>query len=327
MSKLTKLLEFAYAGNAKRHKMLNSSSFKRTVLDTIPDKKTKELLLASEVEETTLLQEEVYKTVVEGAEPFKCAREIIPVIHTDTYSVRFVYGEAGSYADVVPEGGKITIETQDYNKKDITINKIGTRPLITNEMIEDSLFDVVELELKKAGARLENKLNRDVITTMISDANGTTPADVDPAGTHIAVSDIATAIGEVKSIGFLPTKLVTHPTAEGYLLQDSNLAYVSYAGTNTPLTEGKVPKLLGLEPYTLGVTTVDPTYHWDATDAAHHYYAMVVDPANYAVIAMRRDITVEKYNDPIHDLVGISATMRYGTGVIQDQAAVRILAK
>ena len=327
MSKLTKLLEFAYAGNTQRSRMLNSESFKKTVLDTITDKEQKNLLLANQIEETTLIQEEVYKTVIEGAEPFTCMRNVLPVVKTNSYSLRVVYGESGTYAKDIPEGGKIEIDTQNFSKKDITIKKVGTRPLISNELIEDSNFDIVEIELKKAGARLENKLNRDAILEMLQNANGSTPADVDPAGTHLAVSDIAKAIGEVKAQGYLPTVLLTHPTAEGYLLTDSNLAYVAYAGTNTPLTEGKVPKLMGLTPYTLGVTTGDDTYHWDATDGTGHYYAMVVDPANYAMIAMRRDITVEEYDDPIHDLIGIKCTMRYGVGVIHDDAAVRILAK
>lgn len=327
MSKLTKLLEFAYAGNTERSRMLNSESFKKTVLGTIPDKETKQLLLANEIESTTLIQEEVYKTVVEGSEPFKCMREVLPVVKTDSYSVRVVYGEAGTYAKVIPEGGKIEIDTQDYSKKDITIKKIGTRPLITNELIEDSLFDVIELELKKAGARLENKLNRDCIIELLKNHNGTTPADTDPAGTTLAVSDIAKSIAKVKAVGFLPSVLITHPTAEGQLLQDSNLAYVAYAGTSTPLTQGTVPKLMGLTPYTLGVSSDDATYKWDDTDSANHYYALVLDPDNYAMIAMRRDITVEQYDDPIHDLVGISCTMRYGVGVIQNQAACRILAK
>lgn len=54
---------------------------------------------------------------------------------------------------------------------------------------------------------------------------------------------------------------------------------------------------------------------------------MVLDPSHAGIIAMRRDYTVEQYDDPIHDLVGISATMRFGVEVIQTDAGVRILYK
>jgi hypothetical protein len=44
-------------------------------------------------------------------------------------------------------------------------------------------------------------------------------------------------------------------------------------------------------------------------------------------LAMRRDLTVEEYDDPIHDIMGIACTMRYGVGVIQSAAHCAILAK
>jgi len=327
--KLVKLLQYAFAGNTERSRMLNSEDFKKTVLDTIP-KETRELMKSEGLESTTLLQEEVYKTIVEGGQPFRCMREVLPVIKTDSYSVRIVYGESGSYADEIAEGAKIPVNTQSLSKRDITIKKYGTRPLITNELIEDGLFDIVELELRWAGARLENTLNREVLKELLKDMNGI--SDVDPAGTHIAVTDIAKARAAVRAKGYMPTVLVTSPTAEGYLLADSNLAYVSYAGTNVPLTEGKIPTILGLKPYTCGVTTgyttaSATTPKWDVADEAYDYYAMVLDPSHAGIIAMRRDYTVEQYDDPIHDLVGISATMRFGVEVIQTDAGVRILYK
>jgi len=325
MSKLTRLLQLAYAGNSERTKLLNDPH----VIHDLGGKNSKTyktLLQSNAINETTLLQEEVWKTVVEGAEPFKCFRDVLPIINTDSYSVRVVTGESGAYAQDIAEGAEIPIDTSSFSKTDITIKKIGTRPLITNELIEDALFDVVELELKKAGARLENKLNRDCLQAILSGMDGIT--DVDPAGTNLAVSDLATARALVEAEGRMPDTLITHPIAEGQLLKDSNLVYVAYAGQGRTLETGELPRILGLKPYTLSVTVEDGfTYYWDGTDAANHYYALVLDSKNTAYIAMRRDITIERYDDPIHDLLGISCTMRYGVAVVDDKAGVRILAK
>ena len=66
--------------------------------------------------------------------------------------------------------------------------------------------------------------------------------------------------------------------------------------------------------------------YWDSTDSATHYMAMVLDtdtPVGF--IGMRRDLNVEKYDDPINDLLGIKVTMRYGVGVTQAAAGCRIL--
>jgi len=318
MGKLATLLKYGYAGNAERHRMLKKESFKKTI-----GEEAYKTLLQSEanaIENTTLVQEEVAKTIIEGAEPFKVMREVVPVIKTKSYSVRFVKGSAGTYAEDIAEGAAIQVDTQSYSKQDITIKKIGTRPLITNELIEDELFDVVELELKKAGARLENKLNRDVLNAMLNGSNKITTNTVDPgAGNHIDVADIASAVGKVKKHNYLPDILLTHPTAEAYLFADSNIAYAAYAGTNEPLTTGRLPKLLGLTPYTLTVTDKSsPT--WDDTTGGTDVTAIVFSKNDLAVIAMRRDVTIEQYEDPIHDLVGISCTMRYGTDVLREEA-------
>jgi len=319
-SRFVKLLEYAFAGNSERKKMLNSESFKRTV----GDRAVKMLLQAEDITETTLLQEEVIKKVFEGAEPAKCVRNVFPVQKTKSYSVRFIVGGAGAYADEVAEGAAIPVNEESYSKIDVEVKKYATRPLITKEMIDDGLFNIIEHEIKKAGLRLENTLNRVVLEKLLSELDGITA--IDPAGTHIAVTDIANAIAKVKEKNWMPDVLITHPSAEGYLLQDSNLVYVAYAGTEAPLREGTIPRLLGLKPYTLSVTT-SGTEQWDGTDAANHYYALVLDSNNSAVIVMRDDITISQYEDPIRDLVGITAKMRFGVGVLHDDAGVRILAK
>jgi len=321
-SRFVKLLEYAFAGNSERKRMLNSESFKKVV----GERAVKMLLQAEDITETTLLQEEVIKKVYEGAEPAKCVRNVFPIQKTSSYSVRFIVGGAGAYADEVAEGAAVPVNEESYSKVDVEVKKYATRPLITKEMIDDCLFNIVEHEIKKAGLRLENTLNRVVLETLLKELDGITA--VDPAGTHIAVTDIATAISKVKEKHWMPDTLITHPAAEGYLLQDSNLVYVAYAGTETPLREGTIPRLLGLKPYTLSVTPSENSgVYWDGTDAANHYYALVLDSNNSAVIVMRDDITISQYEDPIRDLVGITAKMRFGVGLLHDDAGVRILAK
>jgi len=324
MSKLTKLLEFGFAGNAEQSRMLNKQSFKNAVGKDI------HTLLQNErtaISDSTLVQEEVYKTVIEGTEPVKCMREVVPTINTNSYSVRFVKGENGTYANKVAEGAKIEIDTQEYSKQDITIDKYGVRPLITNELIEDALFDVVELELKKAGARMENALNRQILYQIIAGTNAISTSTLSPAGPHIAISDIAQAVGKVKKQDYLPDTLVLHPTAEAYLLQDSNLAYVSYAGGPGALRQGNVgTTIMGLKPYTCTATdAASPT--WDDTTAASDITGIVFSKKDLAALCMRRDLTIEQYDDPIHDLIGISLTMRFGTDVLNEAAGCVIYHK
>ena len=320
--KLVRMLDIAFANKSKQNSLMQKPSTK----NILGDRTYKALLQSNAIQSSNLLQEQVWKTISEGAEPYRCMREVCPIINTDSYSVRVVKGETGTYADDVAEGSKVPIDTQVYSKEDITISKIGTRPIITNEMVEDCLFDIVDLELRKAGARMENKLNRDVLLEILTDTTAGT-SDVDPEVAHIAVTDLAKARADVETNNYMPDKLVLHPSAEGYLLQDSNLAYVSYAGQSKSLSQGLMPTIFGLKPYICTVTTGSTGHVWGATDAANNYNAFMLDSKAHTYIGMRRDLTVEEYDDPIHDIMGIACTMRYGTATIQSASGVLLLSK
>lgn len=284
----------------------------------------KELLKATTIETTTLLQEEVLRTVQEGAEPARCFRDILPLTNINSYSLRVVKGEAGRYAELIPEGSIFTQKTQNYTKVDIAVNKYGEMPVITNEMVDDCLFDIIDLELRKAGAAVENRLNRECLGELLTDCTTTTA--ISPAGTHIAVSDIAKAIADVQAINRYPNVLVTHPTAQGYLLQDSNLVYVAYAGQDRTLKTGQLPTLLGLRPYNSTIT--DAAGIWGNTTAGTNVSALILDTtAPVAMIAMRDDISVGQYEDPIHDLQQIIVKMRFGVDTIFPEAGIKIYHK
>lgn len=320
---LTRLMQVYFEKDKGTQKQIMEKDSTKYLLG---DDKYKALLQSNAVQESNLLQEEVYKTISEGAEPFKVFRDVLPIIKTDSYSVRIVKGETGTYAVDVAEGSKVPIDTQVYSKEDISIKKTGTRPIITNELIEDNLFDIVQLELSKAGARMENKLNRDCLLEILTDTTAGT-SDVDPDGSHISVTDVAKARADVGANNYMPDTIILHPSAEGYLLQDSNLVYASWAGQSKTLTSGKLPTFMGLKPYTCSVTTGSTDHYWDGTDGSNHYNGIILDSKAHTYLAMRRDLTVEEYEDPIHDILGIACTMRYGYATIQPGSGVLMLSK
>lgn len=307
MSEFVNLMKYAVADNKDKPKLLSRFQNPNIV----------KLLQSEDIENTTLIQEEVYKTVLEGAEPQLCMREALPVLKVKSNALRYVMGESGTYAEEVAEGAEIPIDTQDYSKTDFVIKKIGRRPLITNELIEDGLFDVIALELKKAGAALENKLNMDALNTLI---NSAIASEALTSAGIVQVSDIATAIGKVKKNNFIPDTLILSPTAESTLLRDSNLVYVNRAGDNSALRGGNIgATLLGLKPYTTSVTGDG----WGG-ETSGDTLALVIDRTHAGAIAMRRDLTIEQYKDPIRDLAGMSITMRYDVKSFFSNAIVKI---
>lgn len=321
MARLAKMLEYAYAGNTERSRMANSESFKKTVLDTIP-KEQKELLLSEGMQSTTLLQEEVYSTIIEGAMPVQAVRQIFPVINTDTNQIRITYedGALGKAVDVA-EGAAIPIDTENFATKNITIKKIGCRPIITNELIEDGLWDMVEFELRRAGQKLEHKLNYDVINEAVDYSTYTTMGAVDANG-DCSMANLLSAISQIHNNDYFPTDLILTPTAENMMISSNNLLQANYAGDAKALRNYDIGKVFGLKMHRLTVDgSTSQTYDWNnGYNATSEVGALVCDPS-YCMIAMRRDISIEQYDDPIHDLVGISATMRYGVKTITPEKA------
>lgn len=325
MGKLAELMKWGFSENTKREKLLERPSF----VDAVggEDSEDYKALVKSESvsDGAYLIQEEVYNQVIEGSEPKVCMREVFPIINTDSYSVRVVSGEAGTYAEEIAEGATIPIDTQEYSKTDISVKKIGVRPLITNELIEDELFDIAELEVKKAGKRCENKLNQDVLTAVLE---GATTSDTDPGtNNEFHPSDIAKASRAVKTGDYDPDTLILSDYAEGLLMGSTNLLYANRGGTDSYLKTGQLPnQILGLKPYLTSVTSGNSSDYWDTTDGANHYMGAVLDTTTpIGFLAMRRDLTVERYDDPIHDLIGIAVTMRYGEGVVNGAAGNLIL--
>lgn len=321
MSRLTKMLEYAYAGNTERSRIANTESFRKTVLDTIP-KERKELLMSEGMESDTLLQEEVYNTIIEGSKPIQCVRNVFPVINTDTYQIRITKesGNLGKAVDVA-EGAAIPIDTETFTTTNLEIKKVGTRPIITNELIEDGLWDMVEFELMRAGQKLEHKLNYDVINEAVDKSTYSAISTVD-AGADFTLANTLTAIKNILDYDYVPTDFILTPFAENKLISSNNLLQANYAGSDAALRNYDIGKIFGLNIHRLSVDgSSDNTYKWNSgNDTAHDIHALVCDPT-YCMIGMRRDITVEQYDDPIHDLVGLSATMRYGVKTVQPEKA------
>jgi hypothetical protein len=312
MSKLTKLLEYSVAGNSKRRSLMDKDSFINSF-----NEHEKQLLI-SETGETDLVIREIHKAIVVGSQSRQSVRKALPIINTVSNTGRLVCGQSpsGQYADFVAEGSSIPIDVTNYTANNVEIKKAAIRPAITNELIDDCNFDIIELELQKAGAKLENKLNQEAITVMLNRVSG--PSDVDPGGTNIGIADIGTAKGKVDDFGWIADSVLIQPVSFGYMIDETNI--VDVATTNN--------KVMGLNLQILdAIPDSTSGRYWDSTDATNHYGALVFDHYNFAAICMREDINTTTIKDPIHDLTNVIAKMRFGVGILNSGAACRILTK
>lgn len=278
-------------------------------------KPARELLLSESIESTTLIQTEINRTVLEGSEPAKCFRNAVPVFQMNSNVMQINIGETGTYAPFVAEGAEIPINTQTYTARTWTSKKFGERPMITREMVDDSLFSVIELEVRKTGQRIENTLNQWMLQVLIENAGN--EHDINAAAGSVAgVQAIISARQANAAQGFISDTIVCHPAMSTYLYKDFVPGYnvLAQGYTNT----GQLPNIMGCRVFECGVeltSTSSPTkvsaagYDW-APPTDTKIGALVFDSRSCGGIGMRQDTRVEQYSDPVRDLIGMSVTMR-----------------
>ena len=276
----------------------------------------RELLLTTAIESTNLIQTEMYKTVVEGAEPFKVMRQALNVLPMGAATLDIPVGEAGSYAREVAEGAEVPISTQDYSKVTFTAKKIAERPVITDEMVADALYPVIELELRKAGAKLENKINQMAIVELVDNSSAN---EHDTNGSNQGIKAIAAAVAKVEADGFMPDRIVMCPGFKAGLMAE--FVPTGFSGADTVMT-GKLPNLLGLQAFVSNV--VHTTAASWAYAAGDNIGAVVFDSQNSTMLGIRQDITVKRYDDVVRMLQGTVVSARVAVDTLQANAGARI---
>ncbi len=276
-------------------------------------KPARELLLSDAINSTTLIQTEINRTIMDGAQPARCMRDAVPVIPMTSNSMQINIGDSGRYAPFVGEGSEFTVKNQGYTARTWTAKKIGEIPLCTKEMVDDSLFAIVEQEVRAAGEACENTLNQWMLATLLDNAGN--EYDINAA---VAALGGAAALRECKALikadGFQADRFIYHPQVETYIFKDyTPIAYNPVA--QEQMRTGLLPIILGCKPYECGVdvsTTSAPTastYVWGAPD--NGYIGMCLfDSRKVGYIGMRQDLFVEDYRDPLRDLVGGKVSMR-----------------
>lgn len=284
-----------------------------------------ELLLTESIESTSIIQEQVHRTVLAGAEKFKVVRDCGAAwYNVNSNSFRVPLGEAQINASVVPEGAEIPDRTQDYSARTFTIKKYGAKPRITNEMVEDGLVDAISEEIFWAGASIENKFNIDSITSLVNNANNTSTyagaGSVSSATAGQGLNHVRHAISLIKADGFIADTLICCSGLEFDLMANSNLAQAMQYGANTVIAQGRLPT------YVYGLRTY-VTDNGHATAASWRYTTdgdtagIVMDAKRALGIAMRRDLTVKRFEDIVRDLQTITVTMRVDQQYLHSNAS------
>lgn len=283
-------------------------------------KPVRELITMEGIEGTDLIQTEFFATIKEGAEPRQAMRNFIPTINLGSGSgLKIPKSTSGSYAEEVAETTEVPPTNAKYSAVDVTIKKIGTRPQISDEMMADSNYDLIALEIRRAGAKIENKFNRDSLLACLSATN---IQEHDCTGSNLGLPALAKARSMVNKVNRSATKMLITPDME-YQVLSSLLPVSTSVGYEQVMRTGQIGRILGLDTYETTVSTGNNSYVWEY-DSDGDFGAIIADVDEFALNVIRQDITVKRYDDPVKQIQGGVITMRYGTGIVDATAACRI---
>jgi len=206
----------------------------------------------------------------------------------------------------VGEGADIILDNQSYTSVNIKPKKYGVGIRITNEMLEDGKWNLLERNIMTAAKRFaENETN--LILTQLDSA-----ATVNAGGAAYQVSDLTTQMQDLEDSDYNPTTLLVGNEVLHDLRNIDTFVEANKLGSREMLETGFVGKIYGLNVMRFSTNA--------APSSAYSKYAYVFDNTQAYYIAEKRPLTVERFDLQSNDMKAATITQRIAVQIIRTQA-------
>ncbi len=323
---LADAFEILYAGNSEAKELAQARIPKKLTVKHFDGKEynARELILSEGISATPLIQIQYFNTVMEGARLVLCARSAIRAERmTKGNTIRLPF-QSASYgrAPEIPEGGPYRNSNATYTYRDFTIKKYGEVAPITDEMIADSLYNTMALEVGVLGEHLENSLNYEAIGVILENSG----LEHDTTGSNQGIKALASAKLLLKGKasdgtgGYNADTIIA--TTEFDTGLNKEFLLTNYWGGQT-VVNGGTPPALGMRYFMTNSAVNSTTYTWGYS-ADGNIGALVLDMMKAGAYVMREDITIEDLKEPLNDLTTAKGKIRFGVNYGIANAACRI---
>ena len=255
----------------------------------------------------------MHDTLVEAAYPEMIGRNVITVRPTTETMERFPLDEK-AVAYRYAEGAVTRLSGKKISTVDIYTNIIAeASEEWTREFLEDATWNVVDNMVEKVGRALgEEETNRILaLYGAIADADLAGGAPINQGGTAMNWNGLVKLHNAVRGENWRPTVLMVNEVQLHQLLNDDKFIHAQYLPSGqTDLEQGTVTSVLGMR---VQASTLVP-----------NGTAYAIDTRVASVMLLRRDITVEDWEDIKTGKYGARATTRFGLGVLRSKALAKM---
>jgi len=193
----------------------------------------------------------------------------------------------------VAEGASVPVQVNGYTSFNLKPVKYGVRPFITKEMAEDGKFPLLQFNVMRAGVELAENETSLIITQALDNASNTVAG-----GTAVSIANVTRAMQYLEDSDFHATTLLVGPEVANDLRNIDTFVEADKLGSREAFENGLVGKVYGMEVVEVSAALITSTS------------AYVFDKSQAFVIAEKRPITVESYDDKTRDLSGAVITQR-----------------
>ena len=273
-----------------------------------------------------LSPDKIYATIFENARCEDITPLVSNIVDTPGATLKIDAEIDGQYAPTfVGSGGEAPFETMETAQGTITPRLFSINIGITHEMIEDSLFDLMEMHVRVAGKGMGEFSTKMCLFPIMEDHRGTTTTfrvegaynGISSGGAYTYVSDILESDGANATDGFTSDVVIFPPHGlQTFLIGE---------GAGTPWASSEVIKFdlkampfgtaLGMDLIRLRhITTADVSTATSYTAGlyATHWHALVLNKTYGIQTVRKRWLKIENYSDPIKDLQGAVVSARQG---------------
>ncbi|MEM2816179.1 MAG: phage major capsid protein [Candidatus Bathyarchaeia archaeon] len=255
----------------------------------------------------------MHDTLVEAAWPELIGRSMINVRPTRELLERFPL-DSDAVGYVYAEGGVTRLSGKKVSTVDVQTNVLAeSSEEWTREFVEDATWNVMDNMVEKVGRALgiiETQKVLDLYNNITgSDLAG--GAVLNGNSQALSWNGILALHNAVRGENWKPDMLVLHETQLHQLLADEKFINSQYLSSDqTDMERGIITSVLGMK---VLVSTLVP-----------NGTAYAIDSRVAAVMLLRRDITVEDWEDPRTGKYGVRATTRFGLGVLRANAVAKM---
>lgn len=265
--------------------------------------------------EAELVKQQLFEIIKEASVATRIGRQLVDIINMrEGSTLDFILADKDSMQVVeVGEGAEIPLKTEAYTKLQVTPLIYGVRIAVTNRMIEDANWDIIQRNLATAGRKMGEKEDELILGSFDNSTDGfpsQSGHSITTSGTELAIADIATGMAHVEEHDYHPNVMVLSEKQVSELRQIDTFVEADKVGDRRVFENGFVGKIFGMETVISSAVSDDSAYILDSKEAG--------------VLVLRRPLTVERLADPLRDLTNAVVTQRMSAKVLRAMAGVKI---